>query len=86
MSTNGRPAALRFTVIPMSSCRRCSLPARPEGMRYGIPIAQAGPPDDRAIRYVCGDCRAAWDVFWNVTALAGFFPTYGAFSDTFIGV
>ena len=81
MNANGRRPGLRFTVIPMSSCGRCS---GPDDLRYGVPIAQAGPVSHRTIRYACVRCRAVWDVSWNVAALADFFPNYEAFADTFI--
>lgn len=55
-------------------------------MHCGMPVAFAGPLNDRIIRYVCPSCRLVWDISWDVAALAQSFPSYAPFSDTFIRV
>ena len=84
MTRNGRREELRFNVIPMDFCPRCPIAARLDDVHYGMPVALAGPLNDRIIRYVCPSCRLVWDSSWDVAALARFFPSYGPFSDTFI--
>ena len=84
VSTNGRREVLRFSVIPMDYCARCTSSRLADGARYGTPVALAGPLKHRTVRYVCRDCRSVWDVSWDVAALADFFPSYDTFSDTHI--
>ena len=86
MTRNGRREELRFNVIPMDFCPRCPIPAHPDGVHYGMPVALAGTLAEPIVRYVCPSCRLVWDMSWDVAAIAQFFPSYGPFSDTFIRV
>ena len=87
MSHNGateKPKALRFTVIPMDFCPRCPIPTHPDDVHYGMPVAQAGPLENRVVRYVCRACRLLWDMWYDLSGPGVVRPSGGTFSDTFI--
>jgi len=68
MSGNGKHEPIEFQVIPHDACpRRC------EPVVLGMPVAFAGPPEQRVVRYICPRCRLIWDCKWDITA-----PTNGA--------